>query len=96
MLSLLLLYASTHANPDIHGGMEVMNLTEAERRVLRALSMMHSRNGILIPDQQALGDSALQRLCAEQLVEKCAEREGFHRYKVTDSGRSLATAASHA
>jgi hypothetical protein len=65
-----------------------MKLTKAERRVLTVLSMMHGRNGVRIPDQKASTDRALQRLCARNFVEKLEDREGSHRYKITDIGIS--------
>ena len=65
-----------------------MKLTKAERRVLTVLSMMHGRNGVRIPDQKAYTDRTLQRLCARNFVEKLEDREGSHRYKITDSGIS--------
>lgn len=71
-----------------------MKLTKAERRVLTVISMMRGRNGIRIPDQQASSDRALQRLCKRNFVEKVYEHEGFHRYKITESGKSLIAAAS--
>jgi hypothetical protein len=66
-----------------------MKLTKAERRVLTVLSMMHSHNGVRIPDQRASKDRVLQRLCDRNFVEILEDREGFHRYKVTDSGKCL-------
>jgi DNA-binding MarR family transcriptional regulator len=66
-----------------------MKLTKAERRVLTVLSMMHGRNGVRIPDQKASADRVLQRLCARNFVEKIEDREGSHRYKITDSGITL-------
>ena len=72
-----------------------MKLSKAEQRVLKVLTMMHGR-GILIPDEQATSDEALQRLCQKNLVLKSAEKEGFHRYKITDVGASEITAASRA
>jgi len=63
-----------------------MKLTKAERRVLTVLSMMHSRNGVRIPDHKASADRALQRLCDRKFVEKIADREGSHRYKITEIG----------
>ena len=70
-----------------------MNLTKAEQQVLKALSMRRENKGILIPDQQAQADQALQQLCSKNVVEKHNEREGFHRYKLTDTGMSLLAAA---
>jgi DNA-binding PadR family transcriptional regulator len=70
-----------------------MKLTKAEERVLKVLTMMHGR-GILIPDEQATGDHALQRLCKKNLVVKSTEKEGFHRYQITEIGVSEITAAS--
>lgn len=64
-----------------------MKLTKAEERVLKVLTMMQGR-GILIPDEQAATDQALQRLCKKNLVMKQAEKEGFHRYRITDTGIS--------
>lgn len=71
-----------------------MKLTKAERRVLNVLSMMHGHNGVRIPDQKASADRALQRLCARNFVEKLEDREGSHRYKITDTGKSLLTPSS--
>lgn len=71
-----------------------MKLTKAERRVLTVLSMMHSRNGVRIPDQKASSDRVLQRLCARNFVEKLEDREGSHRYKITDRGIRLIAAAT--
>jgi hypothetical protein len=69
-----------------------MKLTEGEQRVLKVLAMMRANAGILIPDEQAFADRALQRLCKKAFVEKRAEREGFHRYKLTESGMGLLAA----
>ena len=69
-----------------------MNLTEGEQRVLKVLAMRRANSGILIPDAQADADGALQRLCKKAFVEKRAEREGFHRYTLTEVGLGLLTA----
>lgn len=66
-------------------------LTKSEQRVLKVLAMMRA-NGILIPDEQAFGDRALQRLCKKAFVEMRAERDGFHRYKLTEAGLGLLAA----
>lgn len=57
--------------------------------------MMQGR-GILIPDEQAEKDTALQNLCKKKLAVKISEREGFHRYKLTDKGASQPTVSSQA
>src|SRR5690554_4437679 len=64
-----------------------MRLTKAEQKVLKVLTMMQGR-GILIPDEQAEKDTALQNLCRKKLAVKISEREGFRRYRHTGKGRS--------
>lgn len=70
-----------------------MELTKGEERVLKVLAMRRANSGILIPDEQAFADQALQRLCTNAFVEKRAEREGFHRYKLTETGMGLLAAS---